>query len=390
MCRISRKNPMARNRMSAKSSFSVDVVATKLKPAWDILALGTDAQLRLAWSQNRRIFTLSPKKQPAGPDLFYQEACFYLARRKRLTPRFIAFDPHPYFECCRQAAALQRTFFPSAQLKPVFHHVAHAALAAHQKGLLKNFIALTWDGTGFGADGKVWGGEFFVYRNRCFRRAAHFSYQYLPGNESAILEPWRVAFAALHRIYGKKIFSLDLRFLKGRSRESLGILIEMMKKGFSSPLTSSVGRLFDAGAAILMLPSPGALEACAAEGRTRETYPFEIVETKEREVINPDLMFERLVDDFRMGVCRNDIALKFHRALAECACVIAIMLRKKFGISKIYCSGGVFMNDVLRREMARIFASESFEVIFAPKALTTDAGIALGQIAACVMGETCV
>jgi hydrogenase maturation protein HypF len=387
MCRISRKSPTARNLMSAKNSFVIEAVVAKLKPSLDILALGTDTWPRLAWSQNGMIFALSPKKKIADTVSFYQEACLFLARRKRIEPRFLAFDPHPYFECRRQAAGLQKSFFPESRLAPVFHHVAHAALFAAETGLRKNFIALAWDGTGFGADGKVWGGEFLVYQDKRFRRAAHFSYQYLPGSDKAILEPWRVAFAVLYRICGEKIFSLNLRFLKGRSRPSLRLLIEMMKKDFYSPQTSSVGRLFDAVASMLMLPSPMALEACADEGRAKGAYSFEIEEAAGSYVVNPDLLFAQIIDDMNEKVPRNDIALKFHRALAESACVTALLLRKKFGISRIYCSGGVFMNDVLRRELSRALTSEAFEVIFAPKELTTDAGIALGQVAACEIGE---
>jgi hydrogenase maturation factor HypF (carbamoyltransferase family) len=203
--------------MSVKSSFIVDAVGALWRPRFDALALGIDARLRLAWSEKGKIFALSFAKKADDPGEFYRAGARFLRRRKGFCPRFIAFDPHPYFECSRQAAAFKKLFFPKARLVPVFHHVAHAALCAFTHGLEKKFLTLAWDGTGYGADAKVWGGEFLVYQNRSFCRAAHFDYQFLPGNESAVLEPWRMAFAMLYRIYGEKVFSLALPFLKKKS-----------------------------------------------------------------------------------------------------------------------------------------------------------------------------
>jgi hydrogenase maturation protein HypF len=390
MSPIFRRSPTVPSRMSAKLRFVARGFVSSLKPSRDLLALGTDTQLGLSWAEKGKIATLLPARQGADPGDFYRQACALLARRKSFSPRALAFDAHPYFECGRQAPLLKETLFPSASLMPVYHHVAHAALRAHTAGLKKNFCAITWDGTGYGADGKIWGGEFIVYDGRRFFRAGHLATQYLPGNEKAILEPWRMAFATLYAIYGERVFSLRLKFLKGRSRPDLCLLVEMMKKGFSSPQTSSVGRLFDAAAVLVGVPTPMALEACAAGSRSTKSYPFEIVEKEGHFVVRPDLIFKNIVEDSAAGVAPGDIALKFHRALADAACAAALRIEKKFGVSVFFCSGGVFRNNLLRRELAKAFAKKKLEVSFAPQDWTTDAGIAPGQIAACLMGELCV
>ena len=374
--------------------FQIERVPSPLKPKTDILALGADTRQRISWSQAGKIFSLWPKKDFVDIADFYFQGSEFLSKRHACKPKVLTFDPHHFFVCNQKSAAIKEKYFREARLFPVFHHVAHIDNFGFENGSSKKFIGIAFDGTGFGPDRRIWGGEFFVFENRSFRRVAHLEYQPLPGNEAAILEPWRSAFAILYRTYSKKIFKLDLPFLRGIPGEKLRLLREMADKDFNSPQTSSAGRLFDAASALLDLKTAVKKEAEAAVALEKAASLFKsetdryAADFKKEDgliVIATTPLFRQIVDDLRRGTSVPEIAYKFHLTLAGIIGQTCGILRKKYRLDDVYLCGGVFMNDVLTREASKILVQDGFRATFAPRPATTDFGISQGQIAACVM-----
>jgi hydrogenase maturation protein HypF len=370
-----------------------------VNPQGQVLALGADTRQRISWSDRGKLYSLSPKEDLSDSAEFYLKAAEFLFKKKRLSPEVLLFDPHPLFASKTLAPVLKEKYFAGAALLPVFHHVAHAANFCIQNGAGRKFIAVTFDGTGFGADGNVWGGEFFVYEKNRLLRAAHFEYQRLLGNEAAILEPWRMAFSVLYKIYGKKIFGLRLKFLRNSPAKDLSLLAQMMDKDFNAPKTSSVGRLFDAVAVLVGLKTGVVKEAEAAVALEKKAslfrgkahpYPFETRGEKGILIIRPAPMFKKMVEDIGRKRSHLEIAYRFHLTLAQMLGVVCGRLGKKYNIRDVFLSGGVFMNNILTQEAAKALARRGLIPHFAQRPMTTDLGISQGQIVAYLMERICV
>jgi hydrogenase maturation protein HypF len=378
--------------------FTIKNVPSQLKPSCDVLALGADTRPMVSWSKKGRIFSCTTVREIVDSVDFYKKTLHYLAKKFSLNPEIITFDPHPLFSCRKIAVLLKKDFYPKARLVPVFHHVAHVANFGIEIGKNKKFIGIAFDGTGFGQDRRVWGGEFFIYEDKHFRRRAHFDYQRLPGNEAAIREPWRVAVAILYRIYSQKIIGMNLKFLKHLSKEDINLVCQMCAHQFNTPETSSVGRLFDAVAALCDMKIKVSKEAEAAIAcekaaslfnGTLKPYPFKILSQDGIFVVDVLPLFKKIVADLRRKESISKIAYRFHVTLAQSILAVCLKLKKDSGISCVYLSGGVFMNKILSRETEKLLCANKFQVIFANKNITTDAGISLGQIAACCMESLC-
>jgi len=378
--------------------FQVEPFPGVLRPRENILALGSDTQPRLAWSVRGQVFTLRPRRKIGDIQDFYEAALRCV--RRRMTPQVIAYDPHPNFIVKDVAAAHREAFFPKARLSLVWHHVAHVSHRAfEEKG--GDFIGVACDGTGFGADGAVWGGEFFIYRakRRCFYRVGHFAYLPLLGADQAVREPWRMGLVCAYDAVGRRILKERPRFLKGRSRATLSFLEEMMRRRLRTPMTSSVGRLFDAASALLGLVDGPVEPAAAAAALEREAgrssgetkpYPFDIVQGPRGLEVVLRKTFRALLADVKKKRPRPAAAAAFHATCAEAIAGTTDRLRKNYAIRDVYLSGGVFMNDILCAGVGQRLKERKLRFSFAPRPATTDWGIATGQIAAVHLGELCV
>ena len=379
--------------------FIVQEIPSLIRPRQQILALGADTRQRMSWADQGRIFSLWPEKDFFSAQDFYDAASAFILKKFRLKPRVLCFDPHPLFASKMFAPVLKARYFPKATLEPVFHHVAHVAHFYFSQGLHKDFIGIAFDGTGYGPDGLIWGGEFFVYRAGHFQRAAHLKNLSLPGNEKAIQEPWRIALGILYKIYGKNVFQKKFKFLKTFSKNELFMVCQMIDKDFNTPLSSSVGRLFDAVSALLNITTMISKEAEAAVALEKTAYdfkgkalayPFGVNSLKGKLVIDYVPLFKEIVKDLKARKNISEIAFRFHKTLATAAARTCVLLKKKTGINDVFLSGGVFMNGLLCQEVSLILKKQGFKPFFALKpAMTTDSGISLGQIAACVMEKTC-
>ncbi|MCX6348212.1 MAG: hypothetical protein NTV79_01740 [Candidatus Aureabacteria bacterium] len=184
--------------------------------------------------------------------LRYQESLMDLVRALAFRPRIIAHDLHPDYLTTRWAFRLVQTRFPDADLLGVQHHHAHIAAVLADRGENGPVVGLAWDGTGYGEDGTIWGGEVLIADRAGYRREGHLAGVPMPGGEKAVEEPWRMAVSYLHHFYGRDFLRLDLPFVRSLNRRSVDLLLAALEKGINAPLTSSIGRLFDAIAALVM------------------------------------------------------------------------------------------------------------------------------------------
>ena len=275
-----------------------------------------------------------------------------------IQPELIVHDLHPDY--ASTAYALRRAANDGLPAIAVQHHHAHMASCMAEHGLTGAVIGVAFDGTGFGTDGAIWGGEFLVADYSGFRRAAHLRYVSLPGGDQAIRQPWRSAVA--HAIDA----SCDASLPEAMEPASLRTVTQMIARGINSPLTSSIGRLFDAVAALVGIRNRVTFEGQAAMElewlATSEpsdgSYPLGI----DRPTINPSEapgvidtrpLIRAIVDDVRRGVDKRRVARRFQSTLVEMIADVCGQLRDHTGLDRVVLSGGVFMNLLLVREVIR-------------------------------------
>jgi hydrogenase maturation protein HypF len=300
-----------------------------------------------------------------------------LQRLYRFDPREIVHDMHPeYFS----TAWAQSQSLPAV---PVQHHHAHVAAGMLEHGLLdQRVLGIAWDGTGYGTDGTVWGGEFLISTASEFSRAARLRPFRLPGGENAIREPWRTAVSICHQLDGSAE-TLKCPIAWGLSAERLATIIAISTHPQLSPLTSSAGRLFDAAAALILgmvrtdFDGQAAMRLEAVADRSsRGHYEFPL-----REGLLPEIdwrpLFEQLIADLRRGTEPGVTSMRFHRSLAH---GIAAVCRRHAGLPSVL-SGGVFQNKLLTELVAEIGDAEGYRLHFPGTIPPNDGGVAAGQLA---------
>ncbi|MBI3990450.1 MAG: carbamoyltransferase HypF, partial [candidate division NC10 bacterium] len=320
-------------------------------------------------------------------------------RLYELRPTTVACDAHPDYLSTQFAEGL------GGSLVRVQHHYAHVLSCMAENELEGSVLGVSWDGTGYGLDGTIWGGEFLRVTERSFLRAGHFRRFRLPGGGKAIREPRRAAMGLLYELFGDGLFAMqELAPVQAFSPHERAILQTMLQRNINAPLTSSAGRLFDAVASMAGLSQDTRFEGQAAmelefalEGfETDETYQFrisngelrieesfpnpesEIQDPKFTMVVDWEPMARGILDDVRRGVPVGKIAAKFHNTLV--GTIIAIAHR--VGEGRVVLTGGCFQNKYLTERAVRRLRSENFRPYWHQRIPPNDGGIALGQVLA--------
>jgi hydrogenase maturation protein HypF len=287
------------------------------------------------------------------------------------------------------------------QLVGVQHHHAHIASCMAENHLEGRVIGFALDGTGYGTDGKIWGGEVLIAGYEDFERAAHFEYVPLPGGAAAIREPWRMAVSYLAHYFGREFLKpqflkLDIPFLRQLNRPKAELLVRMMEQGVNSPLTSSCGRLFDAVAALVGIRQQVNYEAQAAielemamassETASSEedtAYPMkllpELVPDDDHWIISTRPLFEALLDDLGRNLPAGAMSRRFHNGLVEGFVQLATLLQKKTTLNRVCLSGGTFHNIYLSERLEARLSEAGFEVFTQKEVPSGDGGLSLGQ-----------
>jgi hydrogenase maturation protein HypF len=298
-----------------------------------------------------------------------------------LHPSAVAADAHPDYLSTKFALC---SGLPVVRVQ---HHYAHVLACMAENGLEGPCLGVAWDGTGYGLDGTVWGGEFLRPTTATFQRVAHLRTFRLPGGEQAIKEPRRAAIGLLYELFGDTLFSMEeLAPVRAFSPRERGILQGMLAKQINSPRTSAAGRLFDAIAAILALhlghqfESQAAMELEWAVGgiETDEAYPIRISEEPSTLVLDWGPLVRDLLADLKSDVPVARIAARFHNALVEGILAVA----ERVGEERVVLTGGCFQNRYLTERVVARLRAEGFRPYWHQRIPPNDGGIALGQVVA--------
>lgn len=296
----------------------------------------------------------------------------------RINPKIVAYDLHPRYLSTQYALSIE-----GVKLVGVQHHHAHMVSCMIENGFTGKAIGVTFDGTGYGLDGKIWGGEFLLGDLKDFERLGHLSYVPLAGGEETVRKPFRMALCYLLSI-GKEIPSyLHRNFLEILKDEEIKAIESMIKTGLNTVLTSSCGRLFDAVSAVLGIREINSYEAQSAmelemiaDENEDVYYPFQVRDNLRFDQIS---IFNSVLEDIKKGVEREKISARFHNTIAYIILKGCEIMREKKGVNTVALSGGVFQNLYLFKKVVNLLKNKGFSVLYHKKVPTNDGGISLGQ-----------
>jgi len=350
-----------------------------------ILAVGGHLKNTVAVSVGKNVFIsqhIGDLETQQAHDAF-REVGEALCRMYDFRPATVACDLHPDYLSTQFA---KHTGLPVVGVQ---HHYAHVLACMADNHLDGPVLGVCWDGTGYGPDKTVWGGEFLRITESSFERVAHLRSFGLPGGEIAIREPRRTALGLLYEVFGDAVFSMKrLELLNAFSASELGILQTALRRGLNAPLTSSVGRCFDAVSALAGLRLVTQFEGQAAmdlefalDGlETQERYNLEINEANPAAPLLLDWapLVREVLEDTDHGRDKRLIAAKFHNALVEAIVAVA----RRIGQAGVVLTGGCFQNKYLTEQAVRRLRSEHFRPYWHRQVPANDGGIAAGQIVA--------
>ncbi|MFI5399932.1 MAG: carbamoyltransferase HypF [SAR324 cluster bacterium] len=321
----------------------------------------------------------------------FEGAVEHYCRLFQVAPEVIVHDLHPDYRSTR--FALEQA--GRARIVGVQHHHAHVAAVMAEHGLEGPVIGLAWDGTGYGTDGCLWGGEFLVCDLRGFERVGHWSEFPLPGGAAAIRQPWRVAAGLLRERFGDDVAGLPLPALLHHASE-IPVLSRMIERRINVPRSCGVGRLFDAAAALIAGQETASYEGQAAQaleqladGSATATCPVELAQVHGQWIPDSASLLASVARRILEGTAPQAVAAGFHAALALAGAEVCRQVRAQRGIRQVVLGGGVFQNRVLLQRCSEALTRSGLDVYVSRQVPTNDGGLALGQV---VVGDrlTCV
>jgi hydrogenase maturation protein HypF len=255
-----------------------------------------------------------------------------------------------------------------------------------ENGIDGEVIGVALDGTGFGTDGTIWGGEFLKVSLRDFDRLAHLKKVAMPGGSMAIKEPWRMAMVYLSEAFGDEIKDMEIDLLQRVDPQKWDVLETMIQKKINTPLSSSMGRFFDAVSSLLSIRDEVHYEGQAAielemiaDHEGKEVYSFHILGEESPMVIDPIEMIRGVVSDLTKGISASKISGKFHRTIASLIIETCRAIRSRERLNRVVLSGGVFQNIFLLSLVTKELKRSGFEVYTHHLIPANDGGISLGQ-----------
>ncbi|MDQ5828741.1 MAG: carbamoyltransferase HypF [Actinomycetota bacterium] len=319
----------------------------------------------------------------------FQEGVEHYCRLFDVQPELVAHDLHPEYLSTKYARELEETGLPAVGVQ---HHHAHIAscLADNERPSAESVIGVALDGTGYGTDGAVWGGEFLEGSIETgFVRRAHLEYAPMPGGTAAIREPWRMAIAQLVSLYGEEeVLKLPLGAVRRSGERNVRLIARLVEHGLNTPPTSSAGRLFDAVAALVGVPGSrrttyegqAAVELeLAADGPAGRGYPFRLLPDEGGWVVETLGIVAGVVEDLLAGRGAGEISSRFHRTVAEMVAAGCGEIRERGGAGAVALSGGTFQNLLLMEQVVELLRGKGFTVYRHRRVPTNDGGLSLGQ-----------
>lgn len=312
----------------------------------------------------------------------YQESIEHYKHVLDIEPEVIAYDLHPRYLSTQFALETE-----SVDKIGVQHHHAHIAACMAENGVDNKVIGLSLDGTGYGTDGTIWGGEILLCDLNEFERIGYIDYAPLPGGEKAIKDVWRIGLSYLYKVFENDVWNLPIQFIRDREYTESRLVVEMIEKEINSPQTSSLGRLFDGVSSLIGIRDHVSYEGQAAielESSITMTpekggYSFEIINNNGIFIVSYDNMIRSIVQDLERNIQTGTISLKFHLGLIHVFVDVCRKARTERGLNKVALSGGCFQNMFLLKFLKKSLAENGFEVIHHTKVPANDGGISLGQ-----------
>ena len=314
---------------------------------------------------------------------YYCDSIEYIKRLFRIEPKIVAYDLHPEYLSTKYALEQE-----NIELVGVQHHHAHAVSCMAEHNLRELVIAVSFDGTGYGLDGTIWGGEFLLATEKDFQRVGHLKYLPLPGGDAAVKEPYRMALSYLYDAYGEDIFNLDIPLVKNIAAKKAALILQMIRQNINSPLTSSCGRLFDAVSALIGIREQVNYEAQAAielemlahrETAESKSYSYQIDAANGISIINLQLMFHEIATELQSEFDAGASSAKFHNTVAKFTLDMCENIREEYHLNKVVLSGGCFQNRYLLSKTVSLLYARDFNPYFQCRVPTNDGGICLGQ-----------
>ena len=351
----------------------------------EILGVGAEQKntFCLAWGQTALMSQHIGDLDTLETQEYYQLAIRHFEELSRKRPRILAHDLHPGYFSTRYAREQE-----GVRLVGVQHHHAHVAACLTENGRMDTCIGLALDGTGYGPDGTVWGGEVLVADLKDFTRVGHLAPVRLPGGEAAVRSPARMAAAYLYAAYGEDFVGVAEKLGLSFPDMERNLLHKQLATGWHSPITTSAGRLFDAVAAAVGIcrqrtyEGQAALELeMAADPEAEGWYAPKIQETASGLVLDTPAMFRGAVSDRLAGRDPAAIAGRFHQSLARGLTDMCLLHREKTGLNLVALSGGVFQNGLLISSLKSRLEQVDFEVLTHSLVPPNDGGLSLGQAA---------
>jgi hydrogenase maturation protein HypF len=379
-------------------------ITVKTQHAVSLLAVGAHLKNTIALTSDSNVFIsqhIGDLETKESLDAFHCVVTDFQTMYN-CKPEYIVCDLHPDYLSSKFARS---TGIP---LLEVQHHEAHVASCMAENQLEGEVLGVSWDGTGYGLDGTIWGGEFLLATKTSFERVATFRPFRLPGGEKAIKEPRRTALGMLYELFGDEVFRRqDLPTLHAFTPAELELINQMLLKKVNAPVTTSVGRIFDAVASLIGLQqrvnyegqAAMELEFLTAQSKTKESYAFTIddgrmliekpiaqLENENQKILNIidwSPFISGILEDVRRNTMSPIIATKFHNTLVE----IIIAVAKKIGQSHVVLSGGCFQNRYLTEQAVKRLQEEDFRPYWHQRVPPNDGGIALGQVYAALRSQ---
>ncbi len=377
------QNPKSKIFLRRSRGYAPAPIKTSFKFAKQILACGAELKNTFCLTKDKYAFLSHHIGDLENLETLrsFTDGIEHFKRLFNLEPEVIAFDLHPEYLSTKYAHSCDRLETKIG----VQHHHAHIASCMADNEIEGEVIGVAMDGLGFGTDGKMWGGEFFVADFENAERIAHLDYVPMPGGAKAIREPWRMAAVYVQQAYGDGFLDLDIPFVDELDREKWPTVASMIASKTNCPETSSMGRLFDAISALLCLRSTVnyegqaaiALEAIANKS-TVKSYEFTF---DDGGIIKSERLIKRLVEDLIGGVSAADVSARFHAAVANLIVQVATNIRESRNLNRVALSGGVFQNMFLLEMACQLLKQRDFEVLTHSRVPTNDGGISLGQAA---------
>jgi [NiFe] hydrogenase maturation protein HypF len=344
----------------------------------NIIALGPEQKNTFSISKDGYVYT----SQYLGDlkDLHsyksYEYVLNHLITLLDIEPKILVQDMHPYYNTRSYANSKEERKIE------VQHHHAHMASCMAEHNISHKVIGVIYDGTGFGIDGAIWGGEFFIGTRTSFNRVGHFQYVSIQGGDNAIKEPWRCAASYLYSL------GHDLeQFIKNVEEYKVDGVIQALNSSLNCYNTSSVGRLFDAVSALIGLRNyitydgQGAVELeNIAHKNIKENYKYHIDKIKGIFQIEYKDIINGVIEDLQRKVSKSIISAKFHNTISALTCDLVFTISHIYELNEVVLSGGVFENQYLLKAIYSNLTERGFRVYYNSRTPINDGGISLGQM----------